>query len=342
MLTSGAFDGLHAGHVGYLEAAKALCAADELLVCAVAPDQYLADVKGRPAGWPQRERMRTVLALGMVDAVLQQTNGSVARLITEHRPRLFVKGNDWQGRLPEDVWLACTAVGTAVAFVESPGTHSSEGLSVQRGDEAALAHFEALVHAQRPATAPWTPVTDYSYETRRVVEGPHATKLIDVFQPRSVCDAGCGPEAIFLRLIREAAGTTRPIVLGGFDLYECLTREIGVWQGDLCGDPHEVGRYELVVCREVLEHLTVKDVALAVRNLCRLSDRFVYVTTRFARAPAHLLSVDTSDDLDPTHITMMTQPFLRTLFVLEGFKRRADLEAKMDWKHLGRVLVYER
>jgi hypothetical protein len=39
---------------------------------------------------------------------------------------------------------------------------------------------------------------------------------------------------------------------------------------------------------------------------------------------------------------MLNQDFLRTLFVLEGFKRRKDLEVRMDWKGLGRVLVYER
>jgi hypothetical protein len=55
-----------------------------------------------------------------------------------------------------------------------------------------------------------------------------------------------------------------------------------------------------------------------------------------------LLDVATSDDLDPTHISMTNQDFLRMLFVLEGFKRRADLETRMDWKKLGRCLVYER
>ena len=59
-------------------------------------------------------------------------------------------------------------------------------------------------------------------------------------------------------------------------------------------------------------------------------------------APTHLLDVMTSDDLDPTHISMLNQDFLRTLFVLEGFKRRADLEQAMDWRQYGRVLVYER
>jgi hypothetical protein len=100
--------------------------------------------------------------------------------------------------------------------------------------------------------------------------------------------------------------------------------------------------YDLVICREVLEHLTIRQIRRAVTNLCALSSKFVYVTTRFAKDPDHLLDVDTSDDLDPTHITMLNQDFLRVLFVLEGFKRRPDLEARMDWQGKGRVLVYER
>jgi hypothetical protein len=79
-----------------------------------------------------------------------------------------------------------------------------------------------------------------------------------------------------------------------------------------------------------------------VAHLCALSTKFVYVTTRFAQNPAHFLSVDTVDQLDPTHITMMNQDFLRLLFVMEGFVRRPDLEGVLDWQKKGRVLIYER
>jgi hypothetical protein len=39
---------------------------------------------------------------------------------------------------------------------------------------------------------------------------------------------------------------------------------------------------------------------------------------------------------------MCNKDFVRLLIALEGFKRRADLEARMDWMQKGRVLVYER
>ena len=90
-----------------------------------------------------------------------------------------------------------------------------------------------------------------------------------------------------------------------------------------------------MICREVIEHLTVLQVRQTVAQLCRASSRFVYATTRFHPDPTGLLDFTTQFDVDPTHITLLTKPFLRSLFVLEGFQRRADLEEPMDWGKQG-------
>ena len=100
--------------------------------------------------------------------------------------------------------------------------------------------------------------------------------------------------------------------------------------------------YDLVVCREVMEHLTVLQVARCVEQVCRASSRYVYVTTRFHDDPDGLLSFTTQFDVDPSHITLLNKEFLRCLFVLEGFRSRRDLEERMDWGGKGRVLVLER
>ena len=201
-------------------------------------------------------------------------------------------------------------------------------------DDAALAQFEALVQAQQPATEPWQPVTDYSLEARKAIEGPHAQLILQHLiecDDADILDYGCGPDAHLVRMLREASHGTQ-VSVKGFDPQrpgsEAALRRMGV--------------YDLVICREVLEHLTIRQIRDTVTRLCAMTAIRVYVTTRFAKAPQHLLDVDTSDDLDPTHITMLNQTFLRVLFVLEGFRRRADLEQRMDWKQLGRVLVYER
>lgn len=204
-------------------------------------------------------------------------------------------------------------------------------------DEQHLAAFEALVLSQKPAEKPWEPVTDYSFEARKAIEGPHADIIVELFgKAARALDVGCGPHAVLVRLLRE-----RGMSVFGMDrhFHDCAFTFVSDIAGAL---DHDTIQYDLVICREVLEHLTVRQIRKAIANLCALSSRFCYVTTRFANNPTHLLTVDTSDDLDPTHITMLNQTFMRVLFVLEGFKRRADLEAKLDWRNLGRVLVYER
>jgi SAM-dependent methyltransferase len=195
--------------------------------------------------------------------------------------------------------------------------------------------FETLVQVQQPAEVPWQPVTDYSFAARKAIEGRHPELILETFKPKRVLDVGCGPGHLVV-LLNDLAGHS--IAYGA----------------DKHGDPEFVvdiaqsypirlrPAFDLVICREVLEHLTIREVRQAVTNLCKLTERFVYLTTRFHLAPQSLLDVATSDDLDPTHITMLNKDFLRLLFVLEGFKRRADLEERMDWQGKGRVLVYER
>jgi SAM-dependent methyltransferase len=108
-------------------------------------------------------------------------------------------------------------------------------------------------------------------------------------------------------------------------------------------EPHFPERsHDLVICREVMEHLTVLQVKQTVAHICRASSRFAYVTTRFHPDPAHLLDFTTQFDVDPTHITLLNKDMLRLMFVLEGCRSRPDLEQRMDWGNKGRVLVLEK
>ncbi len=194
--------------------------------------------------------------------------------------------------------------------------------------------FEALVHRQQPASTAWAPVTDYSFTARRAIEGRHPRLILDVFDPLRVLDVGCGFKYL-VTLLNHLVGAT---IAYGAD----VSNPAADYTFDITDDemPHVGG--DLVICREVLEHLTIAQIRKAVTNLCALSTRFVYVTTRFHPNPVSLLDVATSDDLDPTHITLLNQDLLRLLFVLEGFTRRADLEERIDWQKKRRCLVYER
>ena len=213
--------------------------------------------------------------------------------------------------------------------------------------------FEAAVFAQRPLpadsyddeyfTADWRAHGNrYDLETRRRVEDRHPRLIAEIFRPRSVLDVGCGPG--FLMYFLDELGVRADGIDGSAASRALAPAEVRerILVGDVTEQHVAPRSYDLVICREVLEHLTVLQVRRAVEQICRASDRFVYVTTRFHPSPQTLLDVTNQFDVDPTHITLMTKPFLRCLFVLEGFRRRADLEQRMDWAGKDRVLVYER
>lgn len=184
---------------------------------------------------------------------------------------------------------------------------------------------------------------NYSLETRRQIEAKNPFLIKDVFQPRTVLDLGCGPGAL-MHLLWEIG-----VDVDGIDFAESslglATPEVRnrIIVGQVT-DPtlKPANAYDLVICREVLEHLTVLQVRQAVANMVRMTSTFVYVTTRFHPNPASLLDFTTQFDVDPSHITLLNKDMLRLMFVLEGCRSRPDLEARMDWGNKGRVLVFEK
>jgi 2-polyprenyl-3-methyl-5-hydroxy-6-metoxy-1,4-benzoquinol methylase len=182
----------------------------------------------------------------------------------------------------------------------------------------------------------------YELETRRRIEDRNPALIKEVFEPQRALDVGCGPG--FLMLFLAELG----IDVVGVDFspssLELAPPEVRdkILIGDVAAPHVPEQSFDLVICREVLEHLTVLQMRRTVEQLCRASSHLVYVTTRFHPAPESLLDFTTDFETDPTHVTLLAKDFLRCLFVLESFRRREDLEERMDWAGKGRVLVYER
>jgi D-beta-D-heptose 7-phosphate kinase/D-beta-D-heptose 1-phosphate adenosyltransferase len=97
-MTNGCFDILHAGHVAYLEEAKAR--GDRLLV-AVNDDDSVRRLKGtgRPVN-TLADRMAVLAGLAAVDWVVPFSEDTPERLIDAVAPDVLVKGGDYR---PEDI-----------------------------------------------------------------------------------------------------------------------------------------------------------------------------------------------------------------------------------------------
>lgn len=94
VMTNGCFDVLHAGHVAYLEEAKAL---GDRLIVAVNDDDSVRRLKGeaRPING-LNDRMAVLSGLAAVDWVVPFSEDTPARLISAVLPQVLVKGGDYQ------------------------------------------------------------------------------------------------------------------------------------------------------------------------------------------------------------------------------------------------------
>jgi D-glycero-beta-D-manno-heptose 1-phosphate adenylyltransferase len=94
VFTNGCFDLLHKGHVTYLERARRL---GDGLVVAVNSDASVRRLKGagRPLN-PLADRLEVLAALESVDYVTWFSEPTPLKTILTLRPRILVKGGDWE------------------------------------------------------------------------------------------------------------------------------------------------------------------------------------------------------------------------------------------------------
>jgi cytidyltransferase-like protein len=349
-MVDGGFDPLHAGHVAYFEAAAKLGLP---VFCNLTGDAYVA--KKHRVLLPQEARAKVIDALKPVDYVHIATESTAATL-RRLQPRYYAKGKDWEGKLPAEEQAICEELGIEVVYLDTVTDSSSQRvrdfLNVGSLTEQ-VSGFEDFVQTQSAEGAEaydaeyfhaeWRDESNsYRLEVRRKLEGRNPELIRDVFGAKTVVDMGCGPGNLMYLLWElgvEADGVD--FAQASKDTAPEEVRE-RIHIGSIVDIDLPDDAYELVICREVFEHLRVLDVQKAVENLCRITSKYIYLTTRFHPAPASLFDVTTEFEVDPTHITLMNMDMLRLMFVLQGMRRRRDLEDAMDWLKKGRVLVYEK
>lgn len=115
VFTNGCFDILHAGHVTYLEAAKAQ---GDVLVLGLNTDESVRQLKGpeRPIN-SELDRAKVVGGLKAVDYVVLFGEQTAEAVIAEVKPDVYVKGGDYTlDTLPEAQIVQ--SYGGRVAFID--------------------------------------------------------------------------------------------------------------------------------------------------------------------------------------------------------------------------------
>ncbi|MGH8230565.1 MAG: adenylyltransferase/cytidyltransferase family protein [Steroidobacteraceae bacterium] len=134
VFTNGVFDLVHAGHVAYLAAARALGRTLLVAINTDASARRLAKGPGRPLN-DERDRALVVAALESVSLVTWFDEDTPCELIARCRPDVYVKGGDYDMETLAETGLVRSWGGRAVAIALLPGRSTSSLVQRIRGGD---------------------------------------------------------------------------------------------------------------------------------------------------------------------------------------------------------------
>jgi cytidyltransferase-like protein len=112
-MVDGAFDPLHRGHIEYFKAASALGVP---LLCNVASDRYVRSK--HPPLLQENDRAAVVDAIRYI-SYTHVNQFDTETVLRQLRPRYYVKGRDWVGRLPPDQVTICGEQGIEIVYLDT-------------------------------------------------------------------------------------------------------------------------------------------------------------------------------------------------------------------------------
>ncbi len=142
--------------------------------------------------------------------------------------------------------------------------------------------------------------------------GGIADRIIEHVHPKTVLDAGCA-----IGLLVEAL-RARGVDAFGLDISEYAISQTTPESRPFCRMGSLTDkldrRYDLIVCIEVVEHLSPADGALVLDNLCAHTDDILFSSTPLDRD-------------EPTHLNVQEPEIWAELFAQRGFVRDVDFDA---------------
>lgn len=144
--------------------------------------------------------------------------------------------------------------------------------------------------------------------------GEIADGFVRDFHPTSVLDAGCAM-GFLVEALRK-----RGVDASGIDISDYAISRVDESVAAYCSvasltEPLQ-GRYDLITCIEVLEHLPPSETDLAIANLCAATDRLLFSSTP-------------EDFGEPTHLNVLPPEAWSAKLAVQGFMR--DLEHDVSY-----------
>lgn len=142
--------------------------------------------------------------------------------------------------------------------------------------------------------------------------GNVADRIVTSLHPTETLDVGCAWGFLVEALAK------RGVKASGFDFSDYAISMVDPSVADACSVRSATepiaGRYDLVTCIEVIEHMTPLDGQMAIANMTQVTDTI-------------LVSSSPADFVEPTHINVQPPAYWAALFAEHGFVRDLSYDA---------------
>lgn len=149
--------------------------------------------------------------------------------------------------------------------------------------------------------------------------------LNSIFRPKKVLDAGCA-YGFLVKHFRTIGVEAYGIDISSFAVKKANSPYIKV--ADISSlKCYKDNGFDLVICLETLEHITSSQISKALKELVRVSKKWV------------LLTIATKEEekcLDLSHISVFPREFWESQFKLLNLKQDRDMEKKLNRLHFNK------
>jgi SAM-dependent methyltransferase len=142
--------------------------------------------------------------------------------------------------------------------------------------------------------------------------GRIADRIVRDIAPGRVLDAGCAM-GLLVEALRERGVEAWGIDVSPYAISQVHDSVKAYCREGSITDPFD-GRYDLITCIEVVEHMPPADAEAAVANLCGHADDVLF-------------SSSSTDYREPTHVNVQPPEHWAELFARHGFYRDVDFDA---------------
>jgi len=173
------------------------------------------------------------------------------------------------------------------------------------------------------------------YFKDRGIEPKHywmVSEWVNYLKPKKVLDVGCG-RGPYLVALKEFEVECYGIDKSEEAIEASLVPNL-VTLGDIKQIPYPDNSFDLVICIDVLEHLNLEEIPIAIKELIRVSNKYILCSICMVNE----YGVDPNWFRDSTHKTLKSKVWWMEQFLYEG----CELEQiPQDWLFWQQLLLFK-